>query len=137
MLYVVLNAYNALGVIDLASGTLVKQIPVENSPRDIVVAGNFAYVSNEGGRVATAGAFTMNGRDNGAILLGAPNMTVCLAGIPVIIVVSGTIPGRYSPSRHAASASRVPSRAWSSVRPRPSGHSDSRGLSDNTRRRIA
>lgn len=74
-LYVVLNTYNTLGVFDLASGTLVNQIPVENAPRDIVIVGGFAYVSNEGGRVATAGDFTMNGRDNAAILLGAPNMT--------------------------------------------------------------
>lgn len=70
LLYVVLNALNTLGIIDLSTSTLIKQIPVGNSPRDIVVLGDVAYVSNEGGRVAGPGDFTLNGRDNGAILLG-------------------------------------------------------------------
>ncbi len=74
LLYVVLNALNTLGVIDLSTGTLVKQIPVGNSPRSILILGNTAYVSNEGGRVAVPGDFTLNGRDNGAILLGPDNI---------------------------------------------------------------
>lgn len=58
--YVALNAANMLGVIDLAASPakLLTQIPVGNVPNSVVVHGNFAYLSNEGGRVATANDFT-------------------------------------------------------------------------------
>ncbi|MBV9878704.1 MAG: bifunctional YncE family protein/alkaline phosphatase family protein [Verrucomicrobia bacterium] len=58
--YVALNANNTLGVIDLtkAQPKLVRQIKVGNVPNSIVLSGNRAYVSNEGGRVAKAGDFT-------------------------------------------------------------------------------
>ncbi len=55
---VALNASNALGVINLSSGSLIAQIPVGNAPNHVIVAGNHAYVSNEGGRTATASDFT-------------------------------------------------------------------------------
>ena len=59
-LYVALNADNTLGVIDTASDQLVKQIPVGNAPRQVVLAdgGTTAYVSNEGGHPARLGEFT-------------------------------------------------------------------------------
>jgi len=58
--YVVLNQNNTVGVIDLtkAQPTLVKEINVGNVPNSIVLLGNRAYVSNEGGRVARSGDFT-------------------------------------------------------------------------------
>lgn len=58
--YVALNAANTLGVIDLTSSPakLTAQIPVGNVPNRVVVRGNYAYVSNEGGRPATAKDFT-------------------------------------------------------------------------------
>ncbi|HWU56650.1 MAG TPA: bifunctional YncE family protein/alkaline phosphatase family protein [Rhizomicrobium sp.] len=58
--YVVLNAANSLGVIDLTtpSARLVAQLPVGNAPNSIVIRGNRAYVSNEGGRPATQKDFT-------------------------------------------------------------------------------
>ena len=41
--YVALNGYNTLGVIDTAArNTLVKQIPVGNAPRQVVLDGNKA-----------------------------------------------------------------------------------------------
>ena len=52
-LYVALNGKNTLGVIDVATNTLTKQIPVGNAPRGVVVVGNQAFVANEGGRPAT------------------------------------------------------------------------------------
>jgi YVTN family beta-propeller protein len=55
---VALNASNTLGVIDLATHALTRQIAVGNAPNHVVIAGNFAYVSNEGGRPATARDFT-------------------------------------------------------------------------------
>ncbi|MDQ6849076.1 MAG: hypothetical protein M3070_03660, partial [Actinomycetota bacterium] len=47
-----------LGVIDTATDKLVKEVPVGNAPRQVVLVGNQAFVSNEGGRPATAGDFT-------------------------------------------------------------------------------
>lgn len=56
--YVALNAANTLGVIDTSANTLVAQIPVGNAPRQVVVSGGRAFVSNEGGRPARPGDFT-------------------------------------------------------------------------------
>jgi YVTN family beta-propeller protein len=57
-LYAALNGNNTLGVIDTATDSLVKEIPVGNAPRQVVISGNEAFVSNEGGRPATPGEFT-------------------------------------------------------------------------------
>src|SRR6185437_6472852 len=58
--YVALNAANTLGVIDLTASPaqLIAQIPVGNVPHSVVVRGNYAYVSNEGGRPASPDDFT-------------------------------------------------------------------------------
>jgi len=58
--YVALNAANTLGVIDLGAGQarLIAQIPVGNAPNSVAIHGHYAYVSNEGGRPATAKDFT-------------------------------------------------------------------------------
>jgi YVTN family beta-propeller protein len=58
--YVLLNQNNTLAVIDLtkAQPKLVRQIRVGNVPNSIVLSGNRAYVSNEGGRVAKSGDST-------------------------------------------------------------------------------
>ena len=60
--YVALNAANTLGVIDLTASPaqLIAQIPVGNVPHSVVVRGNYAYVSNEGGRPASPDDFTNN-----------------------------------------------------------------------------
>jgi YVTN family beta-propeller protein len=54
--YVALNQTNTLAVIDLTKKKpkLVRQIKVGNVPNSVVISGNRAYVSNEGGRVAKA-----------------------------------------------------------------------------------
>jgi YVTN family beta-propeller protein len=58
--YVLLNQNNTLAVIDLskAQPKLVREIRVGNVPDSIVLFGNRAYVSNEGGRVAKPTDFT-------------------------------------------------------------------------------
>jgi YVTN family beta-propeller protein len=58
--YVLLNQNNTLDFVDLTQNPPVegKQIRVGNAPNSIVVSGKYAYVSNEGGRVATATDFT-------------------------------------------------------------------------------
>ena len=59
-LYVALNNTNKLGVIDTKTNALIQQIPVGNAPRQVVLAGGHAFVSNEGGRKATPDDFTNN-----------------------------------------------------------------------------
>ena len=57
-LYVALNGSNMLGVINTATNAVEKEIPVGNAPRQVVLDGNTAYVSNEGGRPARPGETT-------------------------------------------------------------------------------
>ena len=57
-LYVALNGANTLGVIDIATDKLVRQIPVGVAPRQVALVGGRLFVSNEGGRTTTAADFT-------------------------------------------------------------------------------
>lgn len=57
-LYVALSRDNALAVIDVATRTLVRRIPVGNAPHSVLLAAGTVYVSNEDGRPAVAGDFT-------------------------------------------------------------------------------
>jgi len=66
-LYVALNGVNQLGVINTATNQLVQTIKVGNAPRQVVLVGNDAFVSNEGGRPARPGDFT-NESDGTAIV---------------------------------------------------------------------
>lgn len=50
-----LNGSNTLAVLDAATGALIRQIPVGNAPRDVVVAAGHAFVANQGGRPAVPG----------------------------------------------------------------------------------
>jgi len=52
LLYVALSRSNALGVLNLEHLNWEAQIPVGNAPHAVVVKGNVAYVSNQGGRLA-------------------------------------------------------------------------------------
>ncbi len=57
-LYVALNGSNTLGVVNTATNEVEKEIPVGNAPRQVVIDGNTAYVSNEGGHPAKPGETT-------------------------------------------------------------------------------
>ena len=57
-LYVALNGINQLGVIDTTTNQVVQTIDVGNAPRQVVLVGNDAFVSNEGGRPAKPGEYT-------------------------------------------------------------------------------
>jgi YVTN family beta-propeller protein len=59
-LYVALNGVNQLGVIDTATNKLVQTVDVGNAPRQVVLVGDKAFVSNEGGRRAEPYDFTNN-----------------------------------------------------------------------------
>lgn len=66
-LYVALNGNNALGVIETSTDKLLKEIPVGNAPREVVISGGRAFVSNQGGRKALPGE-TTNESDGTAIV---------------------------------------------------------------------
>lgn len=59
-LYVVLSRNNTLAVFDLATRTVMGEIRVGNAPHAVIVSGNRAYVSNQGGRPAAPGDFTVD-----------------------------------------------------------------------------
>jgi len=57
--YALLSANNTITQIDLTGKTQSGQIGVGNAPHSILIEGHTAYVSNEGGRIATASDFTI------------------------------------------------------------------------------
>ena len=57
-LYVALNGNNTLATIDTRTNSLTSQIPVGNAPRQVVLRGGIAYVSDEGGRPARSSDVT-------------------------------------------------------------------------------
>jgi YVTN family beta-propeller protein len=57
-LYVALNGVNQLGAIDTTTNQLIQVIPVGNAPRQVVIVGSRAFVSNEGGTPAKPGQYT-------------------------------------------------------------------------------
>jgi YVTN family beta-propeller protein len=59
-MYLTLNRENSVGVFDLATRTLLKQIPVGNAPFDVLIDGKLAFVTNRGGRKAVAGDHTVD-----------------------------------------------------------------------------
>lgn len=58
-LLVALNRDNSLGVIDPKTGAITK-VAVENAPTSVLVNGNFAYVTNQGGRKVQSGDTTVD-----------------------------------------------------------------------------
>ena len=87
---VALNANNTVGVINLFKGTLDSQIPVGNAPNSIVVKGDFAYVTNEGGRRATSSDFT-NLSDGAPIVVDRTDAFATTGTVSVINLRSGKV----------------------------------------------
>jgi len=83
--YVALNANNTLGVIDLtkAQPTLARQIKVGNVPNSVVLSGDRAYVSNEGGRVAKSGEFT--DLSDGTPIVSDPKTDTAVSGTVSVV----------------------------------------------------
>ena len=98
---VALNANNTLGVINLFNGTLVSQIPVGNAPNSVVVKGNFAYVSNEGGRPATASDFT-NLSDGTPIVVDPVDAFATTGTVSVVNLVTGKVKQTINVGLHPA-----------------------------------
>ena len=98
---VALNANNTVGVINLARGTVVSQIPVGNAPNSIVVKGDFAYVSNEGGRPATASDFT-NLSDGTPIVANPVDAYATTGTVSVIDLRAGAVTRTIDVGLHPA-----------------------------------
>jgi YVTN family beta-propeller protein len=58
ILYVALNRNNTIGIIDMNTGKLEKQIPAGVAPYSVILKGNKAYVTNWGGRQPGSGDLT-------------------------------------------------------------------------------
>ena len=110
--YVALNAANTLGVIDLASSSarLMAQIPVGNVPNSVVIHGNLAYVSNEGGRPATSADFT-NDSDGTPIVVDRTDAFTLSGTVSVVDLTTGkqtkTIPVGLHPAGMTIVGSRL------------------------------
>ena len=88
-LYVALNGVNKLGVIDTATNQLVQEIAVGNAPRQVVLVGNTAYVSNEGGRPARPGDFT-NQTDGTNVVASKVTGAATTGTVSVVDLAGGT-----------------------------------------------
>ena len=108
--YVVLNAANTLGVIDVAASParLIAQIPVGNAPNSVAIHGQYAYVSNEGGRPATSQDFT-NYSDGTPIVVDPKDAFTLTGTVSVVDLAAGkevrTIPVGLHPAGLAISGS--------------------------------
>jgi YVTN family beta-propeller protein len=93
-LYSVLNGTNQLAVIDTATNQVVDRIPVGNTPQDVVVVGNQAFVSNRGGRPSGAGDTTNN--SDGTAIVSSPVTGASTTGTVSVVdlatnAVTGTV----------------------------------------------
>ncbi len=86
--YVALNGANTVGVLDTATGTFTKQLPVGVAPRQVALVNGRLYVSNEGGRIATA-TDTTNLTDNTPVVSDPSTGAVNNGTVSVIEPSSG------------------------------------------------
>ena len=111
--YVALNAANTLGVIDLAASPakLIAQIGVGNVPNSVVIQGNFAYVSNEGGRPAISADFT-NDSDGTPIVVDRTDAFTLSGTVSVIDLTTGKQTQTISVGLHPAGMTIAGSRLF-------------------------
>ncbi|MDX6204115.1 MAG: hypothetical protein QOF39_172 [Frankiales bacterium] len=87
--YVALNGANTLGVIDVTSHSLVKQIPVGIAPRQVAWAAGKLFVSNEGGRPTKPGDDT-NLTNNTPVVADKVTGAAVSGTVSVVDPVTGT-----------------------------------------------
>ena len=91
--YVLLNGNNTLQAIDLTANPPVTkgtQVRVGNAPNAVVLNGNYAYVSNEGGRVATPNDFT-NVSNGTPIVASTANGSSITGTVSVVDLTKGKV----------------------------------------------
>ena len=88
---VALNASNAVGVFNPQTGAMIATIPVGNAPTHIALApsSNEAYVTNEGGRPATASDTTV--LSDGTPMVANPTTGSATTGTVSVINTSGQV----------------------------------------------
>lgn len=111
--YVALNAANTLGVIDLTASPakLTSQIPVGNAPNSVIVHGDLAYISNEGGRPATAADFT-NDSDGTPIVVDRTDAYTLTGTVSVVNLKLGKLAATINVGLHPAGMTIVGSRLF-------------------------
>jgi YVTN family beta-propeller protein len=99
--YALLNQNDTLTQIDLTANPPVQgaQIRVGNAPHSILINGTTAYVSNEGGRVATAADFQVNSA--GTEIVADPFVGAAITGtVSVVDLPSMTVTDTISTGLH-------------------------------------
>ncbi len=98
-----LNAANALGVVDLTASParLIAQIPVGNAPNSVVIRGQYAYVSNEGGRPASSEDFT-NDSDGTPIVVDRKDAFAISGTVSVVDLATGKTVKSFKVGLHPA-----------------------------------
>jgi YVTN family beta-propeller protein len=131
--YVALNAVNTLGVIDLTASPakLSTQIPVGNVPNSVVVHGNFAYISNEGGRPASTDDFT-NDSDGTPIVVDRTDAYTLTGTVSVVDLTTGKLTATINVGLHPAGMTIVGSRLFVA-----NAYSDSLSIIDLDNNKVA
>src|SRR5215472_1082220 len=99
--YALLNQNNTITKIDLTQTPpkQVAEIRVGNAPHSIVISGTTAYVSNEGGRAATASDFQINSA--GTEIVADPVVGAAITGtVSVVDLPSMTVTATISTGLH-------------------------------------
>ncbi len=99
--YVVLDASNELGMINLSTNTLTKFIRVGNVPHSVVVSpdGKTAYVSNEAGRIAKDKDFQLYS-DGTPVAARYPEGSTLSGTVSVVDLASFTVIGNIETGLH-------------------------------------
>ncbi len=98
---VAISASNTLGILDLEAGILKTEVAVGNAPNHVVVRGNLAYVSNEGGRPATPADFT-NLSDGTPIVVDTVNAAATSGTVSVVDIQTARLIGSINVGLHPA-----------------------------------
>jgi len=85
-LYVALSRNNSVGIVDLSTDEFIGEIPVGNAPYTILVDKNMAFVSNQGGRIATPDDFT--NYSSGTPIVSNPTSGMASTGTVSVIDLS-------------------------------------------------
>lgn len=88
------NGTNTLAVLDAATGSVIRQIPVGNAPRDVVVLNGHAFVANQGGRTAQPGD-TTNGSYGSKIVANDEDGSPSTGTVSEVDPATGTVVRTY------------------------------------------
>jgi len=99
--YVVLDASDELGMINLSTNTLVNHIRVGNVPHSVVISadGKTAYVSNEAGRIATKKDFQLYS-DGTPVAVSYPEGSTLTGTVSVVDLSSFAVTGSIETGLH-------------------------------------